>query len=849
MKGLSVFFCIIITGFFCVSCGGADGMSPVSSVDDLGYHKALYVSDSVPDTLEAGMTYPVGVTMMNIGLVSWEHDVELFGLLCEGVDEALSADPSFIPLPDGSAVSSGSSYTFPFLLIPNEQGNHTLSFLVVLKKNNQYIPIQEPVTREIQVLPKNGISSPEYGAIRVDVKQKGTRISLNGKYTGISPLILADITPGHYTLTLDYEGFDPVFIELDVSPLSVTEVVVDMTMNRIPEVFIQHLSSSDPFVTSIVGFVEYLWYIIIFSLLILSAGVLIVARSSSVKKHLVVENLQSVSNGEDAEFVLGALGVSPPELKGSDLHGIQMTSVCERGPNGFLLFRIENLGAHMMYIEGEEIRPGGQKVVRLRVDAHEDGFYTLQYQIPCRDARGRPYFQSLSVSYTVTSLFPVLESLLEALEITAKSATARVIMRNTSIVSAFLGDEELKPGESTVISCSLDSPVSSDYYMKMPIQWTNEIGVSFSHTISVPYNMGRLFFAQNRLHEALDYFKEMLQKNPDNTDAWLWIGFIHEKLHKTELAANAFYMVLQQDSDNKEAQDHLNALSHHDNQLPPAPKTDITQEILLFPDVLRALYDPVAFIYSDTSTEIFSVRRKGEETIRALKVLHDSLSGSSVLVEASVWRSLHHQHIVELYRYNKKPVLYFEMEYVGGTVIDNKTISSVAGIHLPAPLHLVMAIVSGVADAVAYLHHQGVPHLHIRPGTILLDSEVNPKLTGFICDLQKEQNKSEIRFFSPEQVFVEEYGKVGKKTDVYQIGVLLYYLLTGSIPYHKGCTENFSLFTDSELILPSYNNPSLSFFDDLLKNSLSLRKAERTITPEEIRDYLHTKNPFGDDLD
>jgi len=70
---------------------------------------------------------------------------------------------------------------------------------------------------------------------------------------------------------------------------------------------------------------------------------------------------------------------------------------------------------------------------------------------------------------------------------------------------------------------------------------------------------------------------------------------------------------------------------------------------------------------------------------------------------------------------------------------------------------------------------------------------------------------------APEQYNPEDYGNPGKKTDIYQIGAVFYYLITGQIPS----------LSNPDNYLPSKFLANYSKFDDFIKKTLSMDKNQR----------------------
>jgi CHASE2 domain-containing sensor protein/tRNA A-37 threonylcarbamoyl transferase component Bud32 len=152
--------------------------------------------------------------------------------------------------------------------------------------------------------------------------------------------------------------------------------------------------------------------------------------------------------------------------------------------------------------------------------------------------------------------------------------------------------------------------------------------------------------------------------------------------------------------------------------------------------------------------------------------------------EAETAGRLQHQNIVTIFDAGEEHDLaYIAMEFLKGRdLVDHCK----GGNLLPVPK--VLSIVARVAEALAYAHRQNVVHRDIKPANIMYELESDTvKVTDFgiarITDSSKTKTGLVLgtpSFMSPEQIAGK---KVDGRSDLYSLGVMLYQMLTGVLPF------------------------------------------------------------------
>jgi len=163
-----------------------------------------------------------------------------------------------------------------------------------------------------------------------------------------------------------------------------------------------------------------------------------------------------------------------------------------------------------------------------------------------------------------------------------------------------------------------------------------------------------------------------------------------------------------------------------------------------------------------------------------IPIRYDEITGTHFTKEIHLWQGLHHQNIVRINSANIFPVPYIEIEYVG---------RSLATVPLPVRLPESAKIVLGVAEGLRYAHNLGIIHRDIKPENILLAEDGTPKITDWglakaTADVKQTGLISySLEFAAPEQLAPNRYGETGPWTDLYQLGVVFFTIITGHVPF------------------------------------------------------------------
>ncbi|GAB3067656.1 Stk1 family PASTA domain-containing Ser/Thr kinase [Virgibacillus ainsalahensis] len=152
--------------------------------------------------------------------------------------------------------------------------------------------------------------------------------------------------------------------------------------------------------------------------------------------------------------------------------------------------------------------------------------------------------------------------------------------------------------------------------------------------------------------------------------------------------------------------------------------------------------------------------------------------------EAHAAISLAHPNIVNIYDVGEEEnILYMVMEYVEGM-----TLKEYIQHYGPVEVEKALDIMTQVTAAIAHAHANDIVHRDIKPQNILIDTQGQAKVTDFGIAIalsatsltQTNSILGSVHYLSPEQA---RGGMATKKSDVYSIGIVLFELLTGRLPF------------------------------------------------------------------
>ena len=209
------------------------------------------------------------------------------------------------------------------------------------------------------------------------------------------------------------------------------------------------------------------------------------------------------------------------------------------------------------------------------------------------------------------------------------------------------------------------------------------------------------------------------------------------------------------------------------------------------PGQMLGLYRIISQIGKGGMATVYKAYQASIDRYVAIKVLPSQLAESKEFAtrfhqEARIIASLEHPHILPVFDYGESDgVTYFVMRYLDAGTLKDRMVEG-----RPLPLNEIDKLFTQLADALSYAHSRGIVHRDLKPANALIDSRGNVFLTDFgIAKLlesasprltQTDAIMGTPAYISPEQAQAQP---VDQRSDIYSLGIILYEMVTGSVPF------------------------------------------------------------------
>jgi serine/threonine-protein kinase len=244
-----------------------------------------------------------------------------------------------------------------------------------------------------------------------------------------------------------------------------------------------------------------------------------------------------------------------------------------------------------------------------------------------------------------------------------------------------------------------------------------------------------------------------------------------------------------------------------------------------------------------------------ERTV-AVKIMHPGYASDPSFVhrfigEARSAAALSHPHVVAVYDQGVHEGLAFlVMEYVPG-----RTLREVLVSRGRLPANEALAILEPVLDALAAAHQHGMVHRDVKPENVLIGSDGRAvKVADFglaraVAAVGPTSTRGvvmgTVAYVSPEQI---TYGQASTRSDVYSAGIMLFEMLTGSVPYGGDSSVNVAFqHVHADVPPPSSRAPLVPPALDEL--TLRATRRDPNARPNDAGAFLDELRAVRDELD
>ncbi|MDE3017640.1 MAG: protein kinase [Nitrospirota bacterium] len=357
------------------------------------------------------------------------------------------------------------------------------------------------------------------------------------------------------------------------------------------------------------------------------------------------------------------------------------------------------------------------------------------------------------------------------------------------------------------------------------------------HQPDALFRLGFIFLRQGLIDLAENQFDKLGRLAlPESVKAQFWyeIGMTFERIGQPDKARDYYKRTVEIDVNYRDVAQRLRQLPVQTPSANPAlsPAPFATPAPQADPmAVVRERYDRIEKIGEGGMGSVFRAQDRVLKRAVALKFIkkdfqYDNEAVARFIREAQAASHLRHASIVAIYDIHVKEPIYIAMEFVEGGNLRDELKKG------PWPVKQVLVLAAQICDALGYAHKQGVVHRDIKPDNILTGKGGGIKIADFGLARIEEggggmtragQVMGTPRYMAPEQIL----GKtVDGRTDQYAVGIMLYELLTGSVPFNEGDIAYRQIHETPTL--PGVLNPAVpAALDAIVMTALAKRPEDR----------------------
>jgi tRNA A-37 threonylcarbamoyl transferase component Bud32 len=349
---------------------------------------------------------------------------------------------------------------------------------------------------------------------------------------------------------------------------------------------------------------------------------------------------------------------------------------------------------------------------------------------------------------------------------------------------------------------------------------------------------------------GLEIFKKLFDKAEPtlkNKHHLLSLGELYDRTGETEKARDIFKKLVLGFPDFEEAATFYRNLKKTSTSKPITPSSGpdatVVEDSTQLTAAAQQRYNLIKELGRGGMGVVYKARDSILDRIVALKIMRREIclrkrDKERFLTEARISAKLKHPNIVTLHDVTEENgQIYLVFEYVEGRNLD-----SILDELERIPVIQAVSITLSLCDALEYAHGEGVVHRDMKPSNVILENDRIPRILDFgIAKVAQDTLQSMTGEMSGTPAYMAPEQHLGESTsprgDIYSLGVTLYEMVTGELPFRGG--DVLAQKREEVYKLPSELVDGLpTEIDTIMKTCLQPDRAKRYSKMSELRDAL-----------
>lgn len=273
-------------------------------------------------------------------------------------------------------------------------------------------------------------------------------------------------------------------------------------------------------------------------------------------------------------------------------------------------------------------------------------------------------------------------------------------------------------------------------------------------------------------------------------------------------------------------------------------------------EIIDGKYEILSKIGSGGTSIVYKARRLADGKTVAVKVIRDGLDDIKeherhFRMEAEALSQMSHRNVRRILSAGQwNDSLYMVTEF-----IDGKTLKDIINENGPVPVKTAIDYTLQIVAGVEHAHRRNIIHRDIKPQNVIVSNDGTVKLVDFgIARMLSQTTRTmggkdvvgSVHYISPEQA---RGRSVDKRTDIYSIGVLMYEMFTGKVPFEGEEAVSIAMkHVNQRPIAPMTLNPNVPVgINDIILKCMEKESDNRYQSASELREdlLLFSANPEG----